>query len=146
MNTSARNLATILTAVACTLSLSSLSAAGTKLTARVAEPFEIAGKPYPAGSLVVEHLRDYTPSTSLSAVWVGSEFVGVLRADRVVRDGISPTGSLTFERDSKGVLVLVGYASAAHGVHGEFRFQAAAVPSEVSPAASGPPSSIRRSS
>jgi len=122
----------VLVALALGLALAAPSVAGDRrLSARVAEPFELNGKLYPASSIVVEHVRDYTPSTSLSEVWVGSEFVGLLRADRVATPDNSGAASLSFERDARGTLALVGYASPAHGVHGEFRFQAV-------PAAAGP--------
>ena len=98
-----------------------------RLSARVNEPFELNGKRFPASAIVVEHLRDYTPSSSLSEVWVGSEFVGVLRADRVDTQDPGDATSLAFERDGRGTLVLVGYSSAVHGVHGEFRFHDARV-------------------
>ena len=97
--------------------------AGNRFTARVDEPFELNGKPYPAGTIVVDPLRDFTPSAALAEVWVGSEFVGLLRADRVQVSPARDRASLTFERDARGTLVLVGYASPSHGVHGEFRFQ-----------------------
>jgi len=93
-----------------------------RLSARVTEPFELNGKLYPASSIVVEHVRDYTPSSVLSEVWVGSEFVGLLRADRVELQGGVDSTSIAFERDARGTLVLVGYSSVVPGVRGEFRF------------------------
>jgi len=121
MRTNSRKLAAVTAAFVWAVLLAGPAAAGNKLTARMDEPFEINGKLYAAGSLVVEHLQDYTPSTSLSEVWAGSEFVGVLRADRVAGAGDEESGSLTFLRDARGTLVLFGYGSAAHG---EFQFQA----------------------
>jgi len=109
------------------LTLVTMAAAGDRrLSARVSEPFQLHGKLYAAGSIVVEHVRDYTPSMSLCEVWVGPEFVGLLRADRVETPDGSASASLRFERDARGTLVLVGYASPVHGVHGEFRFLTAA--------------------
>jgi hypothetical protein len=97
--------------------------AGNRFSARVDEPFELNGKLYPAGTIVVDPLRDYTPTSALAEVWIGADFVGLLRADRVPSSPARDRASLTFERDLEGTLVLVGYASSAHGVHGEFRFQ-----------------------
>jgi hypothetical protein len=105
-----------------------------RLSARVNEPFELNGRSFPASAIVVEHVREYTPSSALSEVWVGTEFIGLLRADRVEDCRCSESTSLSFERNARGTLVLVGYSSATHSVHGEFRFHAARVEAQPAPA------------
>jgi hypothetical protein len=103
------------------------------LSAHVIEPFQVSGRLFPASAIVIEHVRDYTPSSALSEVWVGTEFVGLLRADRVESAASDGRTSLAFERDARGTLVLVGYESAAHGM-GAFRFHDARVESAPGPA------------
>ena len=107
-----------------TVLLASVASAEThRWVVDMAEPFEVDGTLYPAGSLTLKHVRALNPSASLSEVWVGERCLGLLRADRVA-GAPAPTGdALTFERDARGHLVLVGYTSPGHGVRGGFRFE-----------------------
>ena len=128
--------AVILVALAAALALApGALARDVRLSARVTEPFELNGKLYPASPIVVEHVRDYTPSSVLSEVWVGSEFVGLLRADRVEPQGGVESTSIACERDARGTLVLVGYSSVVPGERGEFRFHGARADGPHAPAA-----------
>ncbi len=89
------------------------SAAGTvRLVAAVPETFVVNGKVYPPGPLRIDQRRDFTPTTSLDAVGVGSATLGMFLASTIEAE--SKRGDfVVFQRDGAGRMVLVGYVLAS---------------------------------
>lgn len=85
-------------------------AGGTGIVAQIAEPFEVAGALYDAGSLRIRELKAYSPTTTLNEVRVDGAHVGLVLAasTRDVRD--HARNELVFARSPRGHLVLVAFA------------------------------------
>jgi hypothetical protein len=81
-----------------------------RLTAHIDEPFEINGTMYPAGSLSIRQLGDYTPTSTLNEIWVGDQCLGMVLAADNSAPGEELSDSLFFERATLGHLVLTGFA------------------------------------
>lgn len=103
-------------------------AESSRLTAQVDESFEIDGVVYPAGRLTVKAVRDYTPSSVLSEIWVGGECLGLFRATKVAPGAAGGSDALTFERSATGRLVLVGYSAGNRPDPSAYRFEAPGSP------------------
>ena len=98
-----------LTALA-SLSAPAVEAGGFRLSANIGEPFEINGTLYPAGSLSVRQIGDYTPTSTFNEIWVGNECLGVVLASDMPADVKERSDSLFFHRAPMGHLVLTGFA------------------------------------
>lgn len=85
-------------------------AGGSRLTANIKEPFEINGTLYPAGSLSVKQIGDYTPTSSFNEIWVGDECLGLVLAANTPALAEEDGDSLFFQRAPLGHLVLTGFA------------------------------------
>jgi hypothetical protein len=104
----------MLVAVFAALLLTPTLAGTDRFVAKIGEPFEIDHQVYPAGTLTIKTVRDYTPGSTLNEVWVGKECLGVMLAKQDRSSGaVSERDSVEFRRSSAGHLVLVGFARAA---------------------------------
>jgi hypothetical protein len=87
-------------------------ASGDRLFVNVPEPFEVSGQVFPAGEVAVEHVGESSPATTVDQVRIGTDYVGVLIADRSrAADRGLLSSSLVFERSESGHLVLVGFTT-----------------------------------
>jgi hypothetical protein len=86
-----------------------------RLQVRVNEPFEVAGRVYPAGSLTLRSMVDYNPTSSIDEIWVDNRCVGMLMAERSAHGAPAASDSVLFERTGRGRLVLVGYRLRGNG-------------------------------
>lgn len=111
-------LATMTLVLACSLSM----AGGHRIQVDVAEPFEVDGVLYPSGTLSVEVIRDYNPSSTLNEIWLDDRCLGmVITRKGAVEYSRSSRDTVVFGRDPEGHLVLVGYD--LHGAPGNHVFQ-----------------------
>ena len=96
-------------------------AGGPRLSVTVSEPFEFQGRIWPAGPLSVMPTREYNPSSSLDEIWIGTECLGRMFADR--RPAADPTERdvVFFERNANQRLVLVGYSLRGAGESYRYR-------------------------
>jgi len=85
-------------------------AGGSRLSANIKEPFEINGTLYPAGSLSVRQIGDFTPTSTFNEIWVGGECLGMVIAADASASGQEGTDSLFFQRAPLGHLVFTGFA------------------------------------
>jgi hypothetical protein len=92
------------------LSAPAVEAGNIRLTANIAEPFEINGTLYSASALTVRQLGDYTPTSTFNEIWVGDECLGMVLAADTTAHGEEVAGSLFFQRAPLGHLVLTGFA------------------------------------
>jgi hypothetical protein len=95
----------------------SAQAAGCRLVVQMDEPFEINGTLYPPGELSVRHLRDYNPVTSLNAIEVDGEFIGVVLGQRASSHAVVPADLLVFHRSADGHLRLHSRALQGESPH-----------------------------
>ncbi len=114
----------VLAGVIALASASPALAVGPRLSVRVSEPFEVAGRIYPAGSLSLRTIVDYNPSTAMDEVWIGNECLGLLLAERSLNGRPSDQDTVTFERNHEGRLVLVGYVLRGDGKDNVYRYRA----------------------
>lgn len=116
-----------------------VEAAGSRISVRMEEPFEIGGHVYPAGVLTVRNVSDYNPTLSMDEIWVGGSCLGMKLAHRAASDTPVTHDAVLFERNSEGVLVLAGYILSNSGRGEQHRFDnAAAEPLRAGSAWSGP--------
>ena len=87
-----------------------VEAGGSRLSANIKEPFEINGTLYPASSLSVRHISDYTPTSSFNEIWVGNECLGMVLAANTAVARAEGDDLLFFQRAPLGHLVLTGFA------------------------------------
>jgi hypothetical protein len=89
-------------------------ASGDRLVVNVPEPFEVSGRIFPAGSLAVRHLSDYSPTTRMEQIMGDTGCLGILLAQRRPGEEQGLLGtSVVFTRSPLGHLVLVGYTTGA---------------------------------
>lgn len=88
---------------------SAAHAHGPRLVVRLNEPFEVNGRSYPGGLLMLRSVAHYNPAASLDEVWVDNECLGLWVASKSPRPKASSHDSVLFERNALGRLVLVGY-------------------------------------
>ena len=100
------------------------AAVGPNLEIQVDEPFEVNGEVYPAGTLQVRGLGDYSPTQNINELWLDDVCLGYLLARRgEAEDGQAFTDSMFFTRSPEGRLVLAGYTVADGGAGELFRYQ-----------------------
>jgi hypothetical protein len=104
-----RRLALIVAALAA-LFAPAVEAAGFRLSADIDEPFEVNGTIYPASSLSVRQIGDYTPTSTVNEIWVGDECLGIVLASDMQPHEEEIADSLFFRRAPMGHLVLTGFA------------------------------------
>jgi len=88
--------------------------AGDRVVFRVNERFEVNGKLFPPGTVVLRALTSYTPVATLNEIRVGGDSLGLLMAHEVANEPAATADELVFRRAADGHLVLV-----AHAVRGE---------------------------
>ena len=81
-----------------------------RMSAKISEPFEINGTLYPAGSLSVRQIGDYTPTSTFNELWVADECLGVVLASDMPAHVKERSDSMFFRRAPMGHLVLTGFA------------------------------------
>jgi hypothetical protein len=110
MNWNRLALVVIVLAALAALCAPAVEARGFRLSANISEPFEVNGILYPAGSLSVRQLGDYTPTSTFNEIWVGDECLGVVLASDIPTHVKERSDSLFFHRAPMGHLVLTGFA------------------------------------
>jgi len=88
----------------------------------VREPFEITGHVFTSGSITMERLRAFTPTTTLVEVWVDGACLGVISARTVAAETPAVRDEAIFRREASGRLVMVGYRAVGPGDGGTYRF------------------------
>jgi len=114
---------------------SAAHAHGPRLVVRLNEPFEVNGRTYPGGSLMLRSVADYNPTASIDEVWVDNECLGLWVASKVPGAGLSSHDSVLFERNALGRLVLVGYNLRGNGADTAYRYRSSVRLAAASPAA-----------
>jgi len=100
------------------------AAIGPNLEIQVDEPFEVNGEMYPAGTLQVRSLGDFSPTQNINELWLDDHCLGYLLARRGVAESAEKfTDSMFFTRSPEGHLVLAGYTVADSGAGELFRYQ-----------------------
>lgn len=95
---------------------------GLRLSVNVSEPFEFQGRIWPASKLsVVPREVTYSPTSTLDEIWIGTECLGRLFADRQAAATSPDQDVVFFERNADQRLVLVGYA--LRGSNESFRYR-----------------------
>lgn len=89
-------------------SATSFLASGHCVVAQVPEPFEVNGQMYPAGTLSLRELRDYTPVATLNEVCIDSICQGMLIGVELPGQLQTSLDELIFARSPQGHLVLFG--------------------------------------
>jgi hypothetical protein len=87
-------------------------AAGTRLAARIDEPFEVNGERFAGGLLTLREFRAYSPIATMSEVWVDDTCVGIFISPRR-EAAASAADEIVFARSRRGHLVLVGVGGSA---------------------------------
>jgi hypothetical protein len=85
-------------------------AQGPRLTVHVSEPFEFQGRLWPASTLSVLPGATYNPVATLDEVWIGTECLGRMVADRMPSAVEASDDVMLFARNAADRLVLIGYA------------------------------------
>jgi hypothetical protein len=90
---------------------------GTCVSVRLEAPVVLPdGGVYPAGSLRICDAVSFSPVTSLHAISVDGQAVGLMASHRKRSEaGADVEPSVLFERDTRGRLRLVGYVMPSHG-------------------------------
>jgi len=102
---------------------SGISAAGPRLVVNVDEPFVVDGRTYPAGTLSLRTVHEFTPTKTLSEVWVGDRCLGMLAASRGDDARLEASrNAVLFARDPDGRLELRGFAYRVDGAGDRYRF------------------------
>lgn len=86
------------------------ASAADRVTARINEPIEFNGETYPAGTVQISEIQDYSPGATLNEIRVGGEWVGMVIARTVEGAPEADRASLVFTRNAAGTLVLEGMA------------------------------------
>jgi hypothetical protein len=97
-------------------------AQGPRLTVHVSEPFEFQGRLWPASTLSVLPVTAYNPVATLDEIWIGTECLGRMVADRLPSTTEVSEDVVLFARNAADRLVLVGYA--LRGASSEYRYRA----------------------
>jgi len=105
-------------------------AQGPRLTVRVSEPFEFQGRLWPASTLSVLPVASYNPVATLDEVWIGTECLGRVVADRLPSATEAADDVVLFARNAADRLVLVGYA--LRGAASAYRYRPASAQAEGS--------------
>src|SRR5262245_35552136 len=96
---------------------------GPRLVVRLHEPFEVNGRTYAGGSLMLRSVADYNPTASIDEVWVDNECLGLMLAFKGQGSQGSSRDSVLFERNARGLLVLVGYNLRGNGSDTAYRYR-----------------------
>ena len=82
------------------------------MVVQVNEPFEINGKAYAAGKIILRRFASYSPVASLHEVRVNGQSLGyVMARNRPDSDAVAKTNHVVFERNAHGLLVLASLAT-----------------------------------
>lgn len=117
----------VLAATIATASAPPSWADGPRLRVRMEEPFEVAGRVYPAGVLTLRSINAYNPSSSIDEIWIGGSCLGALVADKVFDGTTVSEDTVLFERNAAGRLALVGYMLRGDGVENSYRYRPATI-------------------
>jgi hypothetical protein len=99
-------------------------AAGPTLVVSVDEPFEVDGQRFPAATLSLRAVHEFTPTTTLNEVWVGDRCLGLMRAVRTDDPRLEASrNAVLFGRNVGGDLVLRGFAYRLPGWPERYRFE-----------------------
>ena len=101
------------------------AAAGHRVAARLAQPFEVNGQFFSHGELAVREIASYNPTTTLNEVWVNDRCLGLLLAAGSASVSSGSDDTLIFERAAQGHLVLVGFAYRGKGMNELYQFRMA---------------------
>jgi len=97
-------------------------AGGGAIRVQLDEPFQVNGRTFSGGMLVVRTMGEYMPSATFQEVCVDGECLGQLLARENAAAGSVSDDSLIFERNADGVLVLVGVALRNEPTRDLYRF------------------------
>jgi hypothetical protein len=99
-------------------------AAGPTLVVSVDEPFEVDGQLFPAATLSLRAVHEFTPTTTLNEVWVGDRCLGLMMAVRTDDPRLEASrNAVLFGRNLGGDLVLRGFAYRLAGWPERYRFE-----------------------
>jgi hypothetical protein len=86
------------------------SAAGLRLVAELDEPFEACGVLFPPGTVSLQQVNGFSPTSTLNEIRVDGRSLGLVLAREEASSYASPRNELIFERNESGRLVLAGVA------------------------------------
>ena len=85
------------------------AAAGERIAAAVDRPFVFDGQYYEGGKISVRTVREFTPSVTLTEVWIDGTCLGMLRSQSQQGEQAARP-ALEFARNAAGQLELVGFS------------------------------------
>jgi len=114
----------LLVGVALCASVGPALAAGPTLVVSVDEPFEVDGQQFPAETLSLRAVHEFTPTTTLNEVWVGDRCLGLMMAVRTDDPRLEASrNAVLFGRNVGGDLVLRGFSYRLPGWPERYRFE-----------------------
>ena len=85
-------------------------AAGRLVSARVSEPFEVAGQLFEPGRLSLHEVQSLSPVATLTEVRVAGRSLGIIVAREQTASAIAARSEVIFERSPHGHLILAALA------------------------------------